>query len=80
MNLLWNHNNASIISHVMQLRWLEIVSWRARPGPLNTATESQPMHATIELQMEYLTHARCKRTRLAHAQIAILYPRNFGKI
>ena len=33
------------------LRWLEIVYWRARPVPLNTATESRPMHATFKLTM-----------------------------
>ena len=33
------------------LRWLEIVYWRARPVPLNTATESRPMHATFKLNM-----------------------------
>ena len=40
------------------LRWLEIVSWCARPGPLNTATKSRPMHATIQLKMEYVARAR----------------------
>ena len=39
------------------LRWLEIVSWRMHPGPQNTATESRPMHTTIELKMEYVAHA-----------------------
>ena len=33
------------------LRWLEIVYWHARPVPLNTATESRPMHATFKLNM-----------------------------
>ena len=36
---------------VIFLRWLEIVNWRARPVPLNTATESRPMHATFKLNM-----------------------------
>ena len=36
---------------LVQLRWLEIVYWRARPVPLNTATESRPMHATFKLNM-----------------------------
>ena len=43
---------------VLRLRWLEIVSRRARPGLLSTATESRPMHATIELKMEYVARAR----------------------
>ena len=33
------------------LRWLGIVSWRARPGPLNTATESRLMHTTTKLKV-----------------------------
>ena len=36
---------------VIFLRWLEIVNWRARPVPLNTATESRPMHATFKLNV-----------------------------
>ena len=37
--------------HVYHLRWLEIVYWHARPVPLNTATESRPMHTTFKLNM-----------------------------
>ena len=48
----------------MTLRWLDIASWCVRPGPLNTATESRPMHATVELKMKYV-----EGTRPAHAQI-----------
>ena len=39
------------------LRWLKIVSWRARPRPLNIATESQVIHATIKFKMEYVARA-----------------------
>ena len=35
----------------LNLRWLEIFYWRARPVPLNTATESRPMHATFKLNI-----------------------------
>ena len=68
-------------NQIVILRWLEIVSWRALPGPLNTATESRLMHAAIELLKNGICCA-CLRvcTRLAHAQIAILYPRHFWKI
>ena len=41
-----------------ELKVARIVSWRARHGPLNTATESRLMHATIELKMEYVARAR----------------------
>ena len=34
-----------------ELRWLEIVYWRVQPVPLNTATESRPMHAAFKLNM-----------------------------
>ena len=40
------------------LRWLETVSWRARPGPLNSATKSRLMHAKIELKMKYVACTR----------------------
>ena len=39
------------------LRWLEIVSWCVQSELLNTATESRPMYATIELQMVYVASA-----------------------
>ena len=42
------------------LRWLEIVYWRVRPVPLNTATESWPMHATFKLNM---LRARAQQAR-----------------
>ena len=43
---------------ICTLRWLKIVSWCARPRPLNIATESRVIHATIEFKMEYVACAR----------------------
>ena len=48
------YKNMDYMLHVRMrilLRWLEIVYWRARPVPLNTATESRPMHAAFKLNM-----------------------------
>ena len=39
---------------------LEIVFLRARPGPLNTASESRPRHATIEFKMEDVARSRAR--------------------
>ena len=40
-----------IFGKYLVLRWLEIVYWHAQPLPLNTATESRPMHTTFKLNM-----------------------------